>query len=98
MTTEAARKARARILVVDDEPTNLRLLRRILEKDGYENVVTTSEGADVAAMVDELNPDLMLLDLHMPQPDGFAILRSLGPRWRLGAGMNERAPSFCPFP
>ena len=80
MTTEAARKARARILVVDDEPMNLRLLRRILEKEGYENVVTTSEGADVAAMVDELSPDLMLLDLHMPQPDGFAILRSLGPR------------------
>jgi putative two-component system response regulator len=70
----------ARILVVDDEETNLRLLRRILEKSGYTNVITTQIGADVAGLVDELSPDLILLDLHMPDPDGFAILRALGPR------------------
>ena len=70
----------ARILVVDDEETNLRLLRRILEKSGYTNVITTPNGADVASLVDELSPDLILLDLHMPDPDGFSILRALGPR------------------
>jgi putative two-component system response regulator len=70
----------SRILVVDDEETNLRLLRRILEKSGYANVITTPNGGDVASLVDELTPDLILLDLHMPHPDGFAILRDLGPR------------------
>jgi putative two-component system response regulator len=80
MDGAARPQAAARILVVDDEEANLRLMRRILEKAGYENVVTTAEGSDVAAMVDHLKPDLMLLDLHMAPPDGFAILRALGPR------------------
>src|SRR6476469_9216704 len=70
----------ARSLGVEDEETNLRLLRRILEKSGYTNITTTPNGGDVAALVDELSPDLILLDLHMPDPDGFAILRELGPR------------------
>jgi len=70
----------ARILVVDDEEPNLRLIRRILENDGYENVRTISDGSAVARMVVEFQPDLILLDLHMPPPDGFALLRALGPR------------------
>ncbi|HUQ98878.1 MAG TPA: HD domain-containing phosphohydrolase [Gemmatimonadaceae bacterium] len=69
----------ARILVVDDEETNLRLLRRILEKSGYRNVITTLVGSDVQGLVHELSPELILLDLHMPHPDGFEILRSLKP-------------------
>lgn len=69
----------ARILVVDDEEMNLRLLRRILERDGYTNIRTTAIGSEVLQIVEEYDPDLVLLDLHMPQPDGFAILRSLGP-------------------
>ncbi len=75
----------ARILVVDDEEMNLRLLRRILERDGYTNIRTTSVGQEVLQIVAEYNPDLVLLDLHMPPPDGFAILRSLAPRLT-GAG------------
>jgi putative two-component system response regulator len=70
----------ARILVVDDEEANLHLLRRILERSGYTNVITTPDGGDVSSLVDELSPDLILLDLHMPDPDGFAILRALVPR------------------
>ena len=69
----------ARILVVDDEEMNLRLLRRILERDGYTNIRTTSVGQEVLQIVEEYNPDLVLLDLHMPQPDGFSKHVSL--RW-----------------
>lgn len=69
----------ARILVVDDEQANLQLIRRILEKSGYENVITTQIGSDVESLVKELEPELVLLDLHMPDPDGFAILRALRP-------------------
>lgn len=72
--------SRARILVVDDEETNLRLLRRILEKEGCTAIQTTSDGSRVTSLVDAFDPDLLLLDLHMPPPDGYAILRALGDR------------------
>jgi putative two-component system response regulator len=74
-----AQTAEARILVVDDQQPNLRLLERILERAGYRNVRVTSEGRDVAGVFAEFRPDLMLLDLHMPDHDGFAILRELAP-------------------
>ncbi|MGK2961951.1 MAG: HD domain-containing phosphohydrolase [Gemmatimonadaceae bacterium] len=69
----------ARILVVDDDEVNLRLLRRILAANGYNTVHTTTEGSEVVKLVEELQPDLLLLDLHMPPPDGFALLNALGP-------------------
>jgi putative two-component system response regulator len=72
----------ARILIVDDEETNLRLLRRILEKDGYREIYVASDGSEVADLVTEVEPDLILLDLHMPTPDGFEILKTLAPRIR----------------
>jgi putative two-component system response regulator len=70
----------ARILVVDDEETNLRLLRRILAHDGYQHVHSTRDARGLADLVDEFQPDLILLDLHMPPPDGFDVMRSLGTR------------------
>jgi len=79
--------SRARILVVDDEETNLRLLRRILEKEGCSEVRTISEGSNVPALVDEFEPDLVLLDLHMPPPDGYAILRELKSRMAAPGGV-----------
>ncbi len=77
-----------RILVVDDQEANVRLLRRILEQDGYEDVSTTTRGSEVAQMVIDVQPDLIVLDLHMPPPDGFAILRALGPRIN-GPGLTQ---------
>jgi putative two-component system response regulator len=67
----------ARILVVDDEEMNLRLLKRILEKDGYSEVTFVASGKDIEALVRDVDPHLLLLDLHMPPPDGFEILRRL---------------------
>jgi putative two-component system response regulator len=69
----------ARILVVDDDEANLRLLRRILSAHGYNNVTTTSDGNAVVKLVTEIQPDLLMLDLRMPPPDGFALLQALGP-------------------
>lgn len=85
MTRTGVMIARAKILVVDDQEQNLRLLRRILEKEGCEQIRETTEGSEVVGIVSEFKPDLVLLDLHMPDPDGFEILRSLhlrlsGPR------------------
>jgi putative two-component system response regulator len=69
----------AKILVVDDDRANLRLLRRILEGNGYKELSTTDQGGRVLAIVREFQPDLVVLDLHMPPPDGFDILGELRP-------------------
>jgi len=75
-----ARLATARILIVDDEPANVRLLERILEHAGYQNLVSTLDPRQVLPLFTEAQPDLILLDVHMPHLDGFAVLRQLEPR------------------
>ncbi|HEU4828527.1 MAG TPA: HD domain-containing phosphohydrolase [Gemmatimonadales bacterium] len=64
----------SRILIVDDEPDNLRVLARILASAGYREPVTTSDPREAAALFREHGPDLVLLDLHMPGLDGLAVL------------------------
>lgn len=68
----------ARILVVDDQPANVALLQRLLEQWGYDNVVTTTDSSEVVGLCREAEPDLILLDLHMPEPNGFEVLKRLG--------------------
>jgi putative two-component system response regulator len=70
---------RARILIVDDQEANIGLLRRILSRDGYEQVQSTTDGREAAAIFADYKPDLVLLDLHMPNRDGFQVLEDLGP-------------------
>jgi putative two-component system response regulator len=69
--------ASARILVVDDEDTNVRTLSRILRAAGYTNIVATTDPTRVLALYAEQEPDLVLLDLHMPVLDGVAVLERL---------------------
>ena len=64
----------ARILVIDDEQANVRLLERILERAGYRHVRSTTDPEAVLGLVDMFRPDLLLLDLRMPRLDGFEIL------------------------
>ena len=70
----------ARILVVDDERVNVVLLERILEQDGYRNVRSTTDATAAVALYEEFEPDLVLLDLHMPKLDGFAVMSQLEDR------------------
>jgi diguanylate cyclase (GGDEF)-like protein len=65
-----------RLLVVDDEPSILELMRRRLEALGCE-VTTLSGGSDVVKVVRERLPDLVLLDVMMPDVDGFTVCRAL---------------------
>jgi response regulator RpfG family c-di-GMP phosphodiesterase len=67
------------ILAVDDEAANLLLLQRMLERAGYTRVVTTKEPTQVPLLFVELRPALVLLDLHMPEMDGFELMERLGP-------------------
>ena len=64
------------ILVVDDEPVNVELLRRLMTKQGYE-VVTASDGEMALAAVIRERPDIILLDVEMPKLDGLEVCRRL---------------------
>lgn len=66
-----------KILVVDDEPSALLLLKRILEAQPQYKVLDASGGAQALAIVQSEKPDLILLDLMMPEVDGFAVLNSV---------------------
>jgi putative two-component system response regulator len=67
------------ILAVDDEEANLLLLRRMLQRAGYTRIVTTRNPTEVPLLFVELRPALVLLDLHMPEMDGFELMERLGP-------------------
>jgi signal transduction histidine kinase len=68
---------KARVLIVDDEPSNVRLLERILEINGKPAVRSTMDSRETLSLVLEFDPDIVLLDLHMPHLDGFAVMEKL---------------------
>jgi DNA-binding response OmpR family regulator len=65
-----------RILVVDDVRENVRLLEAVLEAHGYE-VVSATDGHAALELAVSTKPDLVLLDVLMPQPDGYTVCRRL---------------------
>src|SRR5205085_1073820 len=64
----------ARILIVDDQEPNVILLQRMLEQWGYEHVVATTNSGAAPDLCNAAPPDLILLDLQMPAPDGFELM------------------------
>jgi len=70
----------AHLLVVDDEEANIQLLRRILMPAGYRNLTTTTDPWEVFELLEEEEPDLILLDLLMPGLDGFGVMEKLRAR------------------
>lgn len=66
----------ARILVVDDSPTETEAFRQILEKNGHE-VLNAINGADGVALAHQEKPDLILMDIVMPGLNGFQATRQL---------------------
>jgi class 3 adenylate cyclase len=69
-------RERALVLVVDDEPANRALLRKILGHHGYD-VVEADDGSGALARVEECRPDLVCLDVMMPRPDGIEVCQKL---------------------
>lgn len=61
------------ILVIDDEPNMLQLLERILTSEGFK-VKLATDGVYGISLLREENPDLVLLDIMMPGPDGFLVI------------------------
>ena len=68
---------KAHILVVDDnEEFVLQLVRRILEPEGY-SVTAATNGNSALTVIDELRPDLVLLDIRMPEINGYQVLKRI---------------------
>ncbi len=65
-----------KILVVDDEPTIVRLMEFILARQGHQMLVATN-GEDALEKVRAEKPDLILLDIMMPRIDGYEVARTL---------------------
>jgi PAS domain S-box-containing protein len=68
---------RASILVVDDQETNVQLLEQLLREAGYTNVTSTMKPQEVSALHRKHHYDLILLDLLMPDMDGFQVMEIL---------------------
>lgn len=64
------------ILIVDDSQANRDLLREVLSTRGY-RLVEACDGEEAMQKVVEESPDLVLLDIHMPTLDGYAVLKKL---------------------
>lgn len=65
----------SRIMVIDDEEANLKLMRKVLARAGYDNLELIQDPRLVMEAYDRNPPDLILLDLNMPHIDGFEMLR-----------------------
>lgn len=68
--------ARRSILIVDDNPENLKLMLAILASSAYE-LRTASDGTETLTMLERYVPDLLLLDLQLPGLDGLSVARRL---------------------
>ena len=67
----------ATVLIVDDHATFRALARRMLEAHGYEVVGEAQDGASAVAASSRLAPNVVLLDVQLPDTDGFAIAETL---------------------
>lgn len=67
---------KTRVLVVDDEPDTLNLLRMMLEISGFE-AITTLNSTDAVALAEAEKPDIALLDVMMPKINGFDLCKLL---------------------
>src|SRR5436305_4820358 len=65
------------VLIVDDHPSFRASARRMLEADGYEVIGEAEDGRSALAVADRLRPELVLLDVRLPDLDGFQVARRL---------------------
>jgi putative two-component system response regulator len=71
---DAATVKLSKLMVVDDEPTNVKIVRRLLELEGFSQFVTTTDGRKAMTLIRDERPDCVLLDLMMPFVTGLDVL------------------------
>src|SRR5680860_24256 len=74
---EASEILNASILIVDDQKSNVMLLEQMLRNAGYQCITSTMDPRAVCPLHLEHRYDLILLDLHMPEMDGFQVMEGL---------------------
>jgi DNA-binding response OmpR family regulator len=74
---DGRRTTQASILIVDDDPTNVALLDRLLRRAGFGNLMETTDARMALSLFGSEHPDLVLLDLGMPHLDGFLVIERL---------------------
>ncbi len=68
----------AKIMVVDDEKTNILAVQHHLKKEGYQHFITTTKSREAMELLRHQKPDVLLLDIRMPEISGLDILRAKG--------------------
>jgi putative two-component system response regulator len=68
-----------KILIVDDEPANVRLLEMVLEEGGYNNLESTTDPSKALSLFSQHSPDIVLLDLMMPGLNGYEVMAQMQP-------------------
>lgn len=68
----------ARIMIVDDEPLNIMTFRQHLKGDGYSNFICCEKSTEALSLIRDSEPDVLLLDINMPEVSGLDILRVVG--------------------
>lgn len=68
---------RERILIIDDQPESIRLLEELLNENGNYRIFSADNGTEGISLVARRQPNLIILDLRMPEMDGFAVLHEL---------------------
>jgi CheY-like chemotaxis protein len=71
-----------KVLIAEDNPVNRELLRELLELRGY-TVLEACDGQEALRLIEQTQPELMLLDIGMPGMDGFAVVRRIRENPRL---------------
>ncbi|SDH19419.1 Response regulator receiver domain-containing protein [Pseudomonas flavescens] len=69
-----------RILIIDDQRPNLDLMEQLLAREGLRNVLSSTQPTRALELYNSFEPDLVILDLHMPDFDGFALMEQLNRR------------------
>lgn len=80
MSIDISRVESAHILIVDDQEANVVLLERLLKRGGYTNITSTTDPLAVMGLMEDLEVDIILLDLNMPNLGGLELLEQLRPR------------------
>ncbi len=77
LVSKTAAHPEAKILIVDDENGNIKVLERMLRSVGYKNIATTTDGRIAPDLYQTFHPDLILLDIKMPRFSGFDVINTL---------------------
>jgi diguanylate cyclase (GGDEF)-like protein len=84
LNNESDTFSQATIMMVDDEATTMEVMQAFLEEAGYQRFVLLEDSSRAMAKIDEIRPDILLLDLMMPEVPGFEILQQVRAHSQLG--------------